>query len=133
MLAVTSQRSTVQKHWRSTLEQPIHYSPQAIMSNSNSTFQSYSSSYSSSSVNGRTKSTSETVHSDPTGTRVHRTVQNPGQAPQQEHFEVDNSGKKVEGARASDSRRIEDVTDHETDKNYKEKMEDEYAKREGGA
>jgi hypothetical protein len=106
---------------------------------SNSTFQSFSTSYSSSSVNGQTKSHSETTYSDPSGTRVHRTIQNPGEAAREERFEVDSSGRRVEGegAGSADQRRIEDVTEQEdqkkNDKLYEERMEDEYAKREGGA
>lgn len=103
------------------------------MSNSKSTFQSFSSSYSSSSVNGQTKSASETVHSDPSGTRVHRTTQNPGEEAREERFEVDSSGRRVEGGGASDNARITDATQQENDKKYEENIEDEYAKREGGA
>ncbi|KAH7389448.1 hypothetical protein DE146DRAFT_758756 [Phaeosphaeria sp. MPI-PUGE-AT-0046c] len=104
---------------------------------SNSTFQSFSTSFSSSSVNGQTKSHSETTHSDPSGTRVHRTSQNPGEAPREERFEVDNAGRRVEGAGSADQARIQDVTEEEQQKEkdrlYEERMEDEYAKREGGA
>jgi hypothetical protein len=103
------------------------------MSSSNSTFQSYSASYSSSSVNGQTTPASETTHADPSGTRVHRTVQKPGEAAREERFGVDNSGRRVEGA---DQRRIEEVTDQEQqakDQKYEERIENEYAKREGGA
>jgi hypothetical protein len=112
------------------------------MSNSSSTFQSFSTSYSSSSVNGQTKSHSETTYSDPSGTRVQRTTHNPGEAPREERFEVDNAGRRVESGSTGDSMRIEDVTDvtditdeeqKRNDKGYEEKMEDEYAKREGGA
>jgi hypothetical protein len=55
---------------------------------------------------------------------------------------VDNAGRRVEGGSTGDSMRIEDVTDvtditdeerKRNDKGYEEKMEDEYAKREGGA
>ena len=42
-------------------------------------------------------------------------------------------GKRVEEQGTPDNKRIEDVTDQENDKQYEEKMEDEYAKREGGA
>lgn len=107
------------------------------MSNSKSTFQSFSTSFSSSSVNGQTKSHSETTYSDPSGTRVHRTSQTPGEAPREERFEVDDSGRRVEGAGTADQRRIEDVTEEEeqkeNDRKYEERMEDEYAKKEGGA
>jgi hypothetical protein len=103
------------------------------MSNSSSTFQSFSTSSSSSSVNGRTTSHSETTYSDPSGTKVHRTTQEHGQAPRVETFETDHAGRRVEGV---GQRKIEDVTDEDEKKNerkYEEKMEDEYAKREGGA
>ena len=56
----------------------------------------------------------------------------------------DSQGKPVQGiegsgvarGRGGDSGRIEDVTDEEqkdNDRLYEERMEDEYAKREGGA
>lgn len=106
-------------------------------SQSRSTFQSFSTSYSSSSVNGQTKSHSETTYSDPSGTRVHRTTQNPGEAASEERYQVDNAGKRVEGGNTSSQGRIQDVTDEEeqkaNDKKYEERMEEEYAKREGGA
>tara|TARA_R110002003_G_scaffold46_22_gene3883 strand:- start:7574 stop:7903 length:330 start_codon:yes stop_codon:yes gene_type:complete len=105
-------------------------------SNSKSTFQSFSTSYSSSSINGQTKSHSETTYSDPSGTRVQRVTQEPGQQPKEERFEVDSSGRRVEGG--AQMGRIEDVTDKEgeekgNDGAYEERMEEEYAKREGGA
>jgi hypothetical protein len=50
---------------------------------------------------------------------------------------MDNAGRRVEGTETADRRRIEDVTDQEeqkeNDRKYEERMEDEYAKREGGA
>jgi hypothetical protein len=106
-------------------------------SNSKSTFQSFSTSYSSSSINGQTKSHSETTYSDPSGTRVQRVTQEPGQQPREERFEVDSSGRRVEAAARGG--RIEDVTDKEEEEQkgndgaYEERMEEEYAKREGGA
>lgn len=111
------------------------------MSNSHSTFQSYSSSYSSSSINGQTQSHSESTYSDPSGTKVHRTTQEPGQAPREERYETDNAGRRLQSSDHGDARRIQDVTDEEdkqaqqaqNDKKYEERMEDEYAKREGGA
>lgn len=43
-------------------------------------------------------------------------------------------GQLSSGSNGADtSRQIEDVTESETDKLYRERMEDEYAKREGGA
>ncbi|KAH8730312.1 hypothetical protein GQ44DRAFT_701152 [Phaeosphaeriaceae sp. PMI808] len=108
-------------------------------SNSNYTSQSFSfsTSYSSSSVNGQTKSHSETTYSDPSGTRVYRTSQEPGQAPREERYETDHSGRRVEGSGPKDSGRIQDVTEDEEqkkrDEQYEERMGDEYAKGEGGA
>lgn len=59
----------------------------------------------------------------------------PGQRPVYESSEQP-SGRRVEGGGgggggASSQNRITDVTD--ADKQYEERMEDEYAKREGGA
>jgi hypothetical protein len=106
------------------------------MSTQRSTFQSTSYSYSSSTVNGVTTSKSESVQTDPSGTRIHRTSQNQGERPIEERIEYDNTGRRLQDAGASQGR-IEDVTDKEEqaekDRQYEEKMEDEYAKREGGA
>ncbi|KAJ4365028.1 hypothetical protein N0V83_008644 [Neocucurbitaria cava] len=109
--------------------------PATMSNNSSSTFQSFSTSFSSSSHNGQTSSRSETTYSDPSGTHVHRTSQEPGQEPREERFETDHAGRRVEGA---SQRRIEDVTDkdegqEQRDKEYEERIEGEYAKREGGA
>jgi hypothetical protein len=104
---------------------------------SSSTFQSFSTSYSSSSVNGKTQAHSETTYSDPSGTRVYRVSKNPGEAAREEHFHVDSAGQKIQGTAPTDQMRIEDVTEEEqqktNNKKYEERMEDEYAKREGGA
>ena len=105
------------------------------MSNQKSTFQSFSYSSSSSTINGETKSRSETTYSDPSGTRVHRTNQEPGQYVQEERYRTDSSGRRVEDS-SSGQAKIEDVTDKEQDakdREYEERMEDEYAKKEGGA
>lgn len=104
------------------------------MSNQRSTFQSASYSFSSSTVNGQTRSQSQTTYSDPAGTRVQRSSQEPGQARRDENFTYDNAGRLVKDQGAQG--RIEDVTDREQDakdREYEERMEDEYAKREGGA
>jgi hypothetical protein len=102
-----------------------------------SSFYSTSSSSYTSSINGQTTSYTQSTQSDPSGTRVHQTSQEPGQAPREERFEIDSSGKKIaEGTSGSSQGRIEDVTDEqqkENDRLYEERMEDEYAKREGGA
>jgi len=91
-----------------------------------STHKSYSTSYTSSSstINGRTTSFSEETHTDPEGTTIYRTVQQPGEEAKRETVRVPVEGSNARG-------RIEDVTDK--DKEYEERMEDEYAKREGGA
>jgi hypothetical protein len=103
---------------------------------SSSTFKSFSSSSFSSSINGRTTSHSEQTYSDPSGTKVHRTSQRDGEAPVEERIEYDNSGRRIENPGATKGR-IQDVTEEESqeekDRKYEERMEDEYAKREGGA
>ncbi|KAF2441580.1 hypothetical protein P171DRAFT_488030 [Karstenula rhodostoma CBS 690.94] len=100
-----------------------------------STFSSSAYSFSSSTVNGETRSRREATYSDPSGTRIHRSSQEPGQAAREEKIEYDNAGRRIEGA--GERGRIEDVTEKEEqaarDKEYGEKMEEEYAKREGGA
>lgn len=107
---------------------------------SNNTSQTYysSSSYSSysSTSDGQTTSYREATRTDPSGTSVARESREPGQAPVQERYHVPTSGSgTIEGGATGNTRgRIEDVTDEtEADKQYRERMEDEYAKREGGA
>jgi len=107
-----------------------------IMSNnqqSSYSSQSYSSSTFTSSSNGgapRTWRSTERTSSNPQGTTVHRTSEQPGQLPTQKTLRLDKSGKLI-GEQPATSGRIEDVS--EADKEYSERMEDEYAKREGGA
>jgi hypothetical protein len=104
---------------------------------SSSTFQSISTSSSSTTVNGQTTSKSEQTFTDPSGTRTQRTHQAPGEAPRVERFETDAAGRQLEDPRHADSKRVQDVTEEEDAKanarKYEERMEDEYAKREGGA
>lgn len=103
--------------------------------------------------NGTTTSHSytEEQRSDPQGTTVHSTTQNDPNAPAVQEVRYFDAGgheipaeraahRGLEGApRADDSsRRIEDVSDQDrresdVDRLYRERMEDEYAKREGGA
>ena len=99
-------------------------------STSYSTFQSSSySSYSDSSGNRYEQSTS----SNPSGTTVHRSAQEAGKPAvhETENFPTE----RQLGGQGSDQRRIEDVTEVEdqASKQYEERIEDEYAKREGGA
>jgi hypothetical protein len=100
-----------------------------------STFQSFSTSSSSTTINGQTTSKSEATYADPSGTKTQRTSQNPGEAPRVERFETDNAGRRIE--EPTNVGRIEDVTEEEgqkeRDRQYEERMQDEYAKREGGA
>ena len=100
-----------------------------MSSQSYSTFQSSSySSYSDSSGNRY----EEKTHSNPDGITTQRTTQRSGQQPVHESSHVP-SYRHVGGA-SEQPRVIEDVTDQEeADKKYKESIEDEYAKRDGGA
>ena len=66
--------------------------------------------------------------SDPQGTTVRRTEERPGEQPTDETTYTPSGGQVTQ----QDTRgRIEDVTD--ADRLYEERIEDEYAKREGGA
>jgi hypothetical protein len=116
------------------------------MSNSNSNFTyTASSSFtsSSSSSNGGTRSYSQTTYSDPSGTKVYRTTQEPGQERKEERIQYNSSGNRIDNGGMGEGRgRIEDVTDQENaradaekerEREYVERMEAEYAKREGGA
>jgi hypothetical protein len=111
-----------------------------MSSNSSSTFQSFSTFSSSTTINGQTTSQSQQTYSDPTGTKTQHTSQNPGQTPPVERYETDNAGRRVEDTRSADAGRIQDVTEEdeddeqkEKDRLYVERMQEEYAKREGGA
>ncbi|KAI0872554.1 hypothetical protein GGS24DRAFT_502698 [Hypoxylon argillaceum] len=104
---------------------------------SNSQSYSYSFYSSSSSTNGgRPQNTTYAERSitDNSGTTTERVRQLPGQQPVYESTERPSGRHRVEGtggAASSQNHRITDVTDAE--KQYEERMEDEYAKREGGA
>ena len=101
-----------------------------MSSNSFSTFQSSSyASYSDSSGNRFEESTT----SNPSGTTTHRSTKEAGKPVVNETTRVP-AGRQVEGE-GSGQGRIEDVTeaDEQASKQYEERMEDEYAKREGGA
>jgi hypothetical protein len=106
-----------------------------------SSYTSQTFSSSTSSINGQTTSRTQSTVSDNTGTRVHQTSKDHGQPLREERFEIDNSGRRIaEGSTSGSNRgRIEDVSDvseeqqKENDRLYEERMEEEYAKREGGA
>ncbi|KAL1303951.1 hypothetical protein AAFC00_000401 [Neodothiora populina] len=121
------------------------------MSHSSSSFTSSSytsfSSSSSSSNNGRMSGQAymSQSSSDPRGTTVRTVSHTLGEPSVEETRHYDNQGRELLSAHSApgaDQRRIqdievEDVTDQldetEADKKYREAMEDEYAKREGGA
>ena len=90
-------------------------------------FQSTSYRSSSSSVDGRTTSYTELTHSNPSGTTIHRTSQQPGQPLTNETVRLPASGN----ARIEDKGEREGVTD--SDREYEENMENEYGKREESA
>jgi hypothetical protein len=104
--------------------------------------QYYSSSYSSTSYSsssstdptGKTMRFTESTSTDPRGTTTHRTAEETGKQPYRETTYTP-AGGHLESGGAGTQGRIEDVTDDqaERDKEYEERMEDEYAKREGGA
>jgi len=109
-----------------------------------SSYTSYSST--STSSNGQTKSWSQAhqYSSNPSGTTVRTTSRNHGEPAIEETRRYDAQGRElIEGGAGNTTSsqgriqdvEVEDVTDQETDadKQYRENMEDEYAKREGGA
>lgn len=101
-------------------------------------FQSSSASFSSSTGhNGQ--QTGQTFHqtsrTTPEGTTTRTTTQNLGERPVTHTQQFDARGRELTGSGGAD-RRIEDVSDQqesEADRLYRERIEDEYAKREGGA
>jgi hypothetical protein len=104
---------------------------------------SFSSSFTSSSTtsNGQQTTGYHSVHqttTDPVnGTTVKSSTQQLGQPAVEQTRHYDSQGRELlEGSGgAGASRRIEDVSDTqaERDAQYEERMEEEYAKREGGA
>ncbi|KAF3015860.1 hypothetical protein G7054_g14059 [Neopestalotiopsis clavispora] len=101
---------------------------------------SYTSSSSSfsSTVNGQQtgRSFQETSQTTPEGRTVRTTTQNLGERPVTHTQQYDSHGHELIGDHASGnaSRRIQDADQQqEADRKYEERMEDEYAKREGGA
>ena len=103
------------------------------MSNQQSNFQSFSYTGSSftTSVDGELPKTTrhtETTLSDPRGTAIHRNSEQPGQQLTEETTYIPAGGQL---GQAEERGRITDVKD--ADRQYEERIEDEYAKREGGA
>ncbi|RDL38779.1 uncharacterized protein BP5553_03119 [Venustampulla echinocandica] len=121
-----------------------------LSSNFNSNSYSYSSSTSVSASSSSGQHCSGHVYqkstrSDPTGTFIQTTTQNLGELPVQEtKYYTPDGNQVVDGGRVLGrgitnevTGRIEDVsdenTDEENDRGYRKRIEDEYAKREGGA
>lgn len=101
------------------------------MSNQNTQYySSFSSSSYTSSADSSGNTYTESTISNPSGTTIHRTTQQAGQDPVTETTRLPAGGSQQVEA-PNDSHRIEDVTD--ADREYEERIEDEYAKREGGA
>jgi len=98
---------------------------------------SYSSYSSSSSTNpaGHTQRFTQSSQTNPQGTTTHRTAEETGKQPYQETTYTP-AGGQISGTDTGAQGRIEDVSDDAQaarDAEYEERMEDEYAKREGGA
>ncbi|KAI0975973.1 hypothetical protein F4678DRAFT_419211 [Xylaria arbuscula] len=103
-----------------------------MSSNSQSFSYSFYSS-SSSSTGGPPQNTAyaERSYTDNTGTTTERMHKLPGQTPVYESSGQAGTRRVEGGAGAGSTNRITDVTDAE--KQYEERIEEEYAKREGGA
>jgi hypothetical protein len=94
-----------------------------------------------STVNGQTTGQAfrQERQSTPRGTQVRTTTQNLGEEPVVQTEYYDSRGRAIAGGPGANmaDRRIEDVSgqgaETETERQYRERMEDEYAKREGGA
>ena len=118
-----------------TLRPQGHIHPQisahkSIMSNQ--TYSTFSSSSYSSVSNSSGKSYTQASYSNPHSTTIHTTSQESGQPAVTETTHLPTATTNAQQVEGTDgSRRIEDVTD--ADREYEGRMEDEYAKREGGA
>ena len=86
-------------------------------------------------VSGTRKS--QTTYSDGSGTTVKSSSQNIGEPVVQDEKRYDPQGRELLSGTdgAGQNRRIEDVSDEQKqrDREYEERIEEEYAKREGGA
>lgn len=116
------------------------------MSSNNRSYFSSSVSFSSSSYstrNGQTTGSRYAEHTtnDPSGTTTFTASQRNGEPVYTERRDYDALGRPIPQGRilgnsgGSSGRRIEDVSDQQRDKDrvYEERIQDEYAKREGGA
>lgn len=113
----------------------------ANMSSSKSySYSSSSVSYSSSSTNGQTTGSryAQQTTSNPDGTSIQTASQRSGEPLTHERRDYDSSGRPIVGGNTlggAQTGRIEDVSDQDREnaRMYQERIEDEYAKREGGA
>lgn len=94
---------------------------------------SISFSSSSSTQDGQTTGQSRSQHvvRDPSGTTVTSNSQSHGEPAMRETRHYDTQGRELLNGGAGD--RITDADQEEKDREYEERIEDEYAKREGGA
>lgn len=112
--------------------------PSYSFSSSSHYSSSSSSSHHSGHHSGGSHACSSERRSGPQGTTVRTTTQTDGQPAVEETRHFDPSGREVpqqtlDGA-SSARARVDDVSGETgTDRAYRERMEDEYAKREGGA
>lgn len=83
------------------------------------------------SSDGSGNSYTEATHSEPSATTSQRPAQEGRQPIVAETKSYPAPGAVSGAGSEDDERKIEDVTD--TNRHYEERMEDEYAKREGGA
>ncbi|KAI1361049.1 hypothetical protein F5Y08DRAFT_315702 [Xylaria arbuscula] len=108
-----------------------------MSSNSQSySYSFYSSSTSSNGAPPKTTAYAERSYTDKDGTTTERMRQLPGQQPVYESSGPAGNHRVQGGGASGNQNRITDVTDAEqkdADAKYLERMEDEYAKREGGA
>ncbi|KAL8811606.1 MAG: hypothetical protein Q9223_001530 [Gallowayella weberi] len=100
------------------------------MSN-NETYSTFSSTSYSSSTDAAGNTRTEAFISNPSGTTIHRTSQEAGKPAVSESAQIPAGGAAAVQGGVDRGRMVEDVTD--ADRQYEERMEDEYAKREGGA
>ncbi|KAL1624812.1 hypothetical protein SLS56_007612 [Neofusicoccum ribis] len=106
-------------------------------------FFSTSFSYSMSSSNGQSSGQAyrRESHSTPQGTSTRTSTQKLGEPMVQETRHYDSQGRELLGSgqphrppiQQSGGGRVEEIDESEADQAYREKMEGEYAKREGGA
>ncbi len=98
---------------------------------SNQSYSTFSASSYSSTSDGSGNTYTTSTSSNPSGTTIRTTSQQAGQPAVTSTSRYSANGTQQVGGGLGNERRIEDVTD--ADREYEDKMEDEYAKREGGA